>query len=122
MVEKMGPKMRDWLTDLTIDDFPLKHQEFIRVAADVVGEQPAIALLVRLSRHYAKQGFYFRSLRDIETMRKRRYIVERFNGRNHADLCRETDFCLTYVYEILSEERGKISDKDSRRCTETDRR
>lgn len=98
----------NWLDGITKDDLFESYREmFDVIRGRVESDQTAMSILLALSEHYGKQPFYFRSHKELVSERKKKFIVERFNGCNHAELARLTDFSLQYVYEILAEERSK---------------
>lgn len=89
----------NWLDDLRIEDLPEPYSEM----AELIG----IKNTLKIADHFGKQQIYFKSLKEIISERKRRYIIDNFNGVNHAELARITDYSLQYVYEILAEDRNK---------------
>lgn len=96
----------NWLDGITRDDLPECYQEMHDVIAPVVGEDKAIEAILKLSSHY-KHNFYFISTKGIISERKEKYIIDNFNGSNHAELARATDFSVVRVYQILAEDRDK---------------
>ncbi|GER92671.1 hypothetical protein A45J_0389 [hot springs metagenome] len=89
----------NWLDNLNIEDLPEPYSEM----AELIGIENAL----KIAEHFGKQQIYFKSLKEIIAERKRQYIVENFNGVNHAELARVTDYSVQYVYEILAKERNK---------------
>ncbi len=97
----------NWLDDITREDLHEKYQEMMDVLTPMIGDAKSLEVILRLAGHYNSQPFYFRSLKEIISDRKRKYIIEHFNGSNHVDLARATGFGLQYVYDILAEDRNK---------------
>lgn len=98
----------NWLEGIAREDlFDDYRMMFDIIRLKVKSDEETIDIILGLSKYFSKQQFYFRSLRELESERKRRFIIERFNGANHAELARITDFSLQYVYEILAENRSR---------------
>jgi Mor family transcriptional regulator len=89
----------DWLKEAREEDFPEKFH----AAIEAIG----LENLVKLSLAYRKDYLYFGHLDRIESEIKRRYVLKRFNGRNHSQLAKETGWSLPYIYEILREQRDE---------------
>lgn len=98
--------MKRWLDGISRDDLHENYQELMDVMTPVIGDEKSIELIIKLSAHY-KGAFYFRSLLDMISDRKKRFIIANFNGVNHELLARETNWSVRYIYDILAEDREK---------------
>ncbi|TAN40780.1 MAG: hypothetical protein EPN22_16920 [Nitrospirae bacterium] len=89
----------NWLENLTIEDLPESYQEM----ACIIGLENTL----KLSEHYGKQSLYFRSLDELIAEKKRRFILDKFTGANHAELARATEYSERWVYEVLKNARDE---------------
>ncbi|MBI5634879.1 MAG: hypothetical protein HZA15_15535 [Nitrospirae bacterium] len=97
----------NWLEGLKREDLHENYQEMIDLLAPLLDDAQSVQVILTLAGHYNSQAFYFRSVKEIISDRKRRYIIDNFNGDNQPQLSRDTGFSLVYVYEILAEDRNK---------------
>jgi len=97
----------NWLDNITREDFHPNYQEMMDVLTPIIGDEKSIEIILTLSAHYNSQAFYFRTLKEIISDRKKRFVIDNFNGDNHEHLARKTDYSLRYIYEILAEDRDK---------------
>jgi Mor family transcriptional regulator len=96
----------NWLDNIRREDLHESYQELMDVMTGVIGDALSIELIMKLSCHYKGQ-FYFRSLQDMISDRKKKFIIANFNGDNHEELARKTNWSLRYIYDILAEDRNK---------------
>jgi len=87
----------DWISNIAIEDLPALYQEMARI----IGVESTI----KLADHFGKQGLYFKSLDCLIRKKKEEYIKARFDGANHRELARVTNYSLQWVYAILKNER-----------------
>jgi len=85
--------MNSWIENLEISDLPGQYKEM----AEIIG----IENTLKLAEHFGKSGFYFRGLEPLIARKKEIYIRENFNGQNHRELARRTEYSERWVYEII---------------------
>ncbi|OGC00126.1 hypothetical protein A2V82_16440 [candidate division KSB1 bacterium RBG_16_48_16] len=86
-----------WLDDIKAKDLPEQYHEM----AEAIGVENTL----KLAKMYPKQVFYFVGLDAIEEKKKKEYIRKKFNGSNHKELAKATDYSERWVYEILKPEK-----------------
>lgn len=82
-----------WLENIKIDELPRQYREL----AEIIG----LANTLKVAEYCGKVPVYFPSLDATIRAKKEEYIVKNFKGDNHAELARDTDYSLVWVYEIL---------------------
>ena len=87
-----------WLEEIKEGDLPSQYREM----AELIGLENTI----KLAEYFGKTGFYFCSLDGVIQAKKREYIAKNFNGSNHRELARATDYSLVWVYKIIEENRA----------------
>ena len=88
----------EWLAELKESDLPTQYREM----SEIIGLENTI----RLAEYFGKTGFYFVSLDGVISAKKREYISKNFNGSNHREMARATDYSLVWVYKIIEENRA----------------
>lgn len=88
----------EWLKEIKIEELPRQYQEM----AEIIGLEATI----KLAEYFGKTGFYFVSLDGVISAKKREYIAKNFNGSNHREMARATDYSLVWVYKIIEENRA----------------
>ncbi len=83
----------EWMKEIIIEDLPESYREVCRI----VGIENAI----RLSEYLGGLPLYFPKLGRLISKKKEEYIRKNFNGTNHRDLARITEYSERWVYEIL---------------------
>lgn len=89
----------DWIKEIIVDDLPESYQEVCRI----IGIENAL----RLSEYLGGLPLYFPKLEKLISRKKIQYIHKHFNGTNHRELARATEYSERWVYEILHTSRGK---------------
>ena len=93
----------EWIREIKPDELPEHYQQLEKL----VGMENTL----KLAGFYNKQGFYFSGLDELIRKKKREYIIKNFNGKNHKELARITEYSEQWVYEILKGERDERQDK-----------
>lgn len=87
----------EWMKDLTTEDFPEQYHEII----DLIGMENT----VKLALLFKSQAFYFGHIKVMIEKKKKEYVRKKFNGSNHKELARATDYSERWVYEILKDKK-----------------
>ncbi len=83
----------DWMKEIMIDELPESYQEVCRI----IGMENAL----KLSEYLGGLPLYFPKIEKLISRKKVEYIHRHFNGTNHRELARVTEFSERWVYEIL---------------------
>jgi Mor family transcriptional regulator len=89
----------DWMQEIMIEDLPESYQEVCRI----VGIENAL----RLSEYLGGLPLYFPKIEKLISRKKTEYIHKHFNGSNHRELARVTEYSERWVYEILNTNKRK---------------
>lgn len=87
----------NWMEEIKIEDLPEQEQQFALSFG--------LNKTLRFIKNHGKQKIYLKGIDSIINNKKKKYIVENFNGHNHNKLAHDTKFSLRYIYKILDEKR-----------------
>lgn len=96
----------DWTKEIIIEELPESYQEVCRI----IGIDNAL----RLSEYLGGLPLYFPKIEKLISKKKIEYIHKHFNGSNHRELARVTEYSERWVYEVLqpSKKRKKQADAE----------
>lgn len=91
--------LKNWIDEIAIDDLPEEY----KMIAEIIGLENTL----KLAEHVGGLQFYFRKLDAFIARKKKEYILKNFNGNNHMELAKATNYSLQWVYQILKNGRNK---------------
>ena len=85
--------MKNWTDEISVEDLPEEY----RIIAGIIGLENTL----KLAEYVGGLQFYFRKLDTFIAQKKKEYILKNFNGNNHMELARATNYSLQWIYQIL---------------------